>query len=156
MKNYEIPFNKAKKDVDGYATLLVRFGEWYVPVKGRPLPLIKEELDDETDLDEIKRINLTRWNLKDIPEVAKLVGNLCGGDDYTPMLYWNGREVAWKFYDEGLGGIDDESDEILEKLDKKIDELNKTFYKPHDDYAGNHGDESVHCVYFGNSDVDIW
>lgn len=156
MKNYEIPFNNAKKDADGYATLLVRFGEWYVPVKGRPLPLIKEELDEETDLNEIKRINLTRWNLKDIPEIAKLVGNLCGEDGYTAMLYWNGSEAAWKFYDEGLGGIDDDSDEILEKLDKKINKLDKTFYKPHDDHAGNRGDESVHCVYFGNSDVDIW
>lgn len=156
MKNYEIPFNKTKKDADGYATLLVRFGEWYVPVKGRPLPLVKEELDDGTDLNEIKRLNLTRWNLKDIPEIAKLVGDLCGENGYTSMLYWNGSEAAWKFYDEGLGGIDDESDEILEKLDKKINKLEKTFYKPHDDHAGNRGDESVHCVYFGNSGVDIW
>ena len=157
MKNYEIPFNNAKKDSDGYATLLVEFGDWYVPVKGRPLSLVKDELDEETDLSEIKRLNLTRWNLKDIPEIAKLVGNLCGGEDgYTAMLYWNGAEATWKFYDEGPGGIDDESDEVINELNKKIDMLDKTFYKPYDDNTRNYGDESVHCVYFGNSDVDVW
>lgn len=76
MTNYEVPFKNAKKDHDGYATILVKFGGWYVPVKGRPLPLVKDELDEETDLSEIKRINLTRWNLKDIPEIARLVANL--------------------------------------------------------------------------------
>ena len=151
---HEVPFKDAKKDCNGYATILVKFGDWYVPVKGKPLPLIKEEAPD---LKEIKRINLTRWNLKDIPEIAKLVGNLCGGEDgYIAMLYWNGSEVAWKFYDEGLGGIDDESDEVIDELNRKIDELDKTLYKPHDDNAGNYGDESVHCVYFGNSDVKLW
>ena len=151
---HEVPFKDAKKDCNGYATLLVKFGDWYVPVKGKPLPLIKEEAPD---LKEIKRINLTLWNLKDIPEIAELVGNLCGGEDgYTAMLYWNGAEVAWKFYDEGLGGIDDESDEAIKELNRKIDELDKTFYKPHDDNTGNYGDESVHCVYFGNSDVKLW
>lgn len=157
MTNHEVPFKNAKKDHDGYATILVKFGGWYVPVKGRPLPLVKDELGEETDLSKIKRINLTRWNLKDIPEIARLVGNLCGGEDgYTTMLYWNGIEVAWKFYDESLGGIDDESDEAITELNREIDKLDKTFYKPHNDHAGNYGDESVHCVYFGNSDVDIW
>ena len=151
---HEVPFKDAKKDCNGYATLLVKFGDWYVPVKGKPLPLTKEEAPD---LKEIKKINLTCWNLKDIPEIAKLVGNLCGGEDgYIAMLYWNGSEVAWKFYDEGLGGIDDESDEVIDELNRKIDELDKTLYKPHDDNAGNYGDESVHCVYFGNSDVKLW
>lgn len=154
---HEVPFKDAKKDCNGYATILVKFGDWYVPVKGKPLSLVKDELDEETDLNEIKRLNLTRWNLKDIPEIAKLVGNLCGGEDgYIAMLYWNGSEVAWKFYDEGLGGIDDESDEVIDELNRKIDELDKTFYKPHDDNTGNYGDESVHCVYFGNSDVKLW
>ena len=157
MKNYEIPFNNAKKDSGGYATLLVEFGDWYVPVKGRPLSLVKDELDEETDLSEIKRLNLTRWNLKDTPEIAKLVGKLCGGEDgYTTMLYWNSREVVWKFYVECFGGIDDESDEVINELNKKIDMLDKTFYKLHDDNTGNYGDESVHCVYFGNSGVDVW
>ena len=152
---HEVPFKDAKKDCNGYATIHVKFGEFYVPVKGKPLPLIKEEAPD---LKEIKRINLTRWNLKDIPEIAKLAGNLCGGEDgYTTMLYWNGSEVAWKFYDEGLSGIDDdESDEVIKELNRKIDELDKTFYKPHDDNAGNMGDEDVHCVYLGNSDVKLW
>ena len=154
MSNHEVPFKNAKKDHDGYATILVKFGDWYVPVKGKPLPLIKEEAPD---LKEIKRINLTLWNLKDIPEIAELVGNLCGGEDgYTAMLYWNGGEVAWKFYDEGLSGIDDESDEVIDELNKKIDKLDKTLYKPHDDNAGNIGDEDVHCIYLGNSDVKLW
>lgn len=154
MKDYEVPFKNAKKDCNGYATILVKFGEFYVPVKGKPLPLIKEE---SPSLKDIKRINLTRWNLKDIPEIAELVGNLCGGEDgYTTKLYWNGNEVAWKFYDECLGGIDDESDEAIDELDRKIDKLDKTLYKPHDDHVGNMGDENVHCVYLGNSGVELW
>ena len=154
MPNHEVPFNNAEKDCDGYATILVKFGEWYVPVKGKPLPLIKEEVPN---LKEIKRINLTRWNLKDIPEIAKLVGNLCGGEDgYTAMLYWNGSEVAWKFYDEGLSGIDDESDEVIDELNRKIDKLDKIFYKPHDVCIGNMGNEDVHCIYLGNSNVKLW
>lgn len=151
---HEVPFKDAKKDCNGYATLLVKFGEWYVPVKGKPLPLIKEEVPN---LKEIKRINLTRWNLKDIPEIAKLVGNLCGGEDgYTAMLYWNSREVVWKFYNGCFGGIDDESGEVIDELNRKIDKLDKTFYKPHDICTGNMGDEDVHCIYLGNSNVKLW
>lgn len=147
---HEVPFKNAKKDCNGYATILVKFGDWYVPVKGKPLPLIKEEVPD---LKEIKRINLTRWNLKDIPEIAKLVGNLCGGESgYTAMLYWNGGECAWKFYDEGLSGID----KVISEFNRKIDKFDKTLYKPHDDNANNMGDEDVHCIYLGNSNVKLW
>ena len=156
MPNHEVPFNNAEKDCDGYATILVKFGKWYVPVKGKPLPLIKEE-EEVPDLKEIKRINLTRWNLKDIPEIAKLVGNLCRGEDgYTARLYWNGNECAWKFYDYNLSGIDDDSDEVIDELNRKIDKLDKILYKPHDDNAGNTGDEDVHCIYLGNSNVNLW
>ena len=155
MPNHEVPFNNAEKDCDGYATILVKFGKWYVPVKGKPLPLIKEE--EVPDLKEIKRINLTRWNLTDIPEIAKLVGNLCRGEDgYTARLYWNGNEGAWKFYDYNLSGIDDDSDEVIDELNRKIDKLDKILYKPHDDNAGNTGDEDVHCIYLGNSNVNLW
>ena len=154
MKDYEVPFKNAKKDRNGYATILVKFGEFYVPVKGKPLPLIKEEAPD---LREIKRINLTRWNLKDIPEISELVGVLCGGDEgYNNMLYWNGSECVWKFWDEGLGGIDNYDDDTLEKLDEKIEELEDSFYEPHEDRAGNMGDEDVHCIYLGNSVVKLW
>lgn len=155
MANHEVPFRNAKKDRNGYATILVKFGEFYVPVKGKPLPLIKEEAPD---LDEIKRVNLTRWNLKDIPEISDLVGVLCGGGEgYTEMLYWNGNECVWKFWDEGLGGIEND-DDTLEKLDKKIEELedSHSLYEPHEDRAGNMGDENVHCVYLGNSNVKLW
>ena len=155
MPNHEVPFNNAEKDCDGYATILVKFGKWYVPVKGKPLPLIKEE--EVPDLKEIKRINLTRWNLTDIPEIAKLVGNLCRGEDgYTARLYWNGNEGAWKFYDYNLSGIDDDSNEVIDELNRKIDKLDKILYKPHDDNAGNTGDEDVHCIYLGNSNVNLW
>lgn len=154
MKDHEVPFKNAKKDRNGYATILVKFGEFYVPVKGKPLPLIKEKAPS---LEEIKRINLTRWNLKDIPEISELVGVLCGGGEgYTEMLYWNGNECVWKFWDEGLGGIDNDDDDTLEKLDEKIEELEDSLYKPHEDHAGNMGDEEVHCIYLGNSNVKLW
>ncbi len=156
MKDHEVPFKNAKKDRNGYATILVKFGEFYVPVKGKPLPLIKEEAPE---LKEIKRVNLTRWNLKDIPEISDLVGVLCGGGEgYTEMLYWNGNECVWKFWDEGLGGIENDDDDTLAKLDKKIEELedSHSLYEPHEDRAGNMGDENVHCVYLGNSNVKLW
>ena len=47
MKDHEVPFKNAKKDRNGYATILVKFGEFYVPVKGKPLPLIKEEAPEQ-------------------------------------------------------------------------------------------------------------
>ena len=154
MSDHEVPFRNAKKDRNGYATILVKFGEFYVPVKGKPLPLIKKEAPE---LKEIKRVNLTRWNLKDIPEISELVGVLCGGGEgYTEMLYWNGNECVWKFWDEGLGGIENDDDDTLEKLDEKIEELEDSLYKPHDDHAGNMGDEDVHCIYLGNSNVKLW
>lgn len=154
MSDHEVPFRNAKKDRNGYATILVKFGEFYVPVKGKPLPLIKKEAPE---LKEIKRVNLTRWNLKDIPEISELVGVLCGGGEgYTEMLYWNGNECVWKFWNEGLGGIDNDDDDTLEKLDEKIEELEDSLYKPHDDHAGNMGDEDVHCIYLGNSNVKLW
>lgn len=154
MTNHEVPFKNAKKDRNGYATILVKFGEFYVPVKGKPLPLIKEEAPS---LKEIKRINLTRWNLKDIPEISKLVGVLCGGcKGYTEMLYWNGNECVWKFWNGCLGGIDNDDDDTLEKLDEKIEELEDFLYEPHEYRAGNIGDEDVHCIYLGNSNVKLW
>ena len=161
MKDHEVPFKLAIKDKDGFATILVRFHENYIPVKGKPLPLIKEE---SPDLDEVKRLNLTRWFLKDAPEIAEIVGNICG-EGYASMLYWNGNEGAWKFYDIcpfSTNGLDedeldeDELDELYDKLEDKIDELEDVLYKPHVDHTGNMGDDSVHCVYLGNSDVELW
>ena len=154
MKNHEISFKNAEKDKDGYATILVKFGEFFVPMKGKPLPLIKK---DCPELDEIYRVNLTRWNLKDIPEIAKLVGSLCG-NGYDDLLYWNGYEGVWKFWNEGLGGIDNDDDDILDELDEKIKELEcgGDLYQPHLDETGNLGDESVHCVYDGKSGIPFW
>ncbi len=154
MKNYEVPFKDAKKDKDGYATLLVDFSGYYVPVKGRPLPLSKDVIK-EAGLDEVKRLNLTRWELKDIPEIAKLTGTLCG-KSLDAMLYWNGYVTAWKFDEaEYPPYVNEDRIDVHAALFPKIDKLETVFYKPHEDHTGNYGDESVHCVYFGNSDVDI-
>jgi len=155
MKNHEISFKNAKKDKDGYATILVKFGEFYVPVKGKPLPLDKKEEDNYGDEDEINRLNLTHWNLKDIPEIAERVGVLCG-EGYDDVLYWNGNETAWKFYYDGLGGIDNDDDDTIDWLDSKIEDLEDSLYKPHDDHAGNMGDEDVHCIYDGKSGISLW
>lgn len=147
MKNYEVPFTLAKKDKDGYATLRVKFdGGRYVPVNGRPLPLDKDETPER---EEVNRLNLTRWHLKDIPEIAKLVGSLCGNSkNCTRMLYWNGGERAWKFYDDDpVAKIKSNTNDIIKKLNEKIADLENVFYKPHVDEEGNHGDDSVHAVY---------
>lgn len=161
MKNYEVPFKNAKKDRDGYATILVNFGEYNVPVKGKPLPITKDETTPT--LKEIKRINLTCWNLKDIPEIAKIVGDLCGCDEgITTLLYWNGYDCVWKLWsdDENLPEPEienDDDDEVMDLLDEKIEKLENNLYEPHDtDNYGNFGDPDVHCVYLGNSDVKLF
>lgn len=156
MKDHEISFKNAKKDRNGYATIIVVIDEYYIPVKGKPLPLIKEEAPD---LKEINRLNLTRWNIKDIPEIARRVGNLCGGaKGLTAMLYWNGSETAWKFWNEGPSNVVKDDDDTVDWLDYKIEDLEDegAFYKPHNDNEGNMGDESVHCVYDGKSGIPLW
>ncbi len=147
-KNYEVPFKAAKKDKDGYAALLVRFGDEYVPVKGRPLPLSKAIITN-IGLDEIKRLNLTHWELKDIPEVAKVLGKICGNKLDT-MLYWNGYKSAWEFDDELDHTLYKDCDYLYmvpQELLAKVDKFASECYAPYEDSTGNYGDASVHCVY---------
>lgn len=154
--NYEVPFSNAKKDPNGYAKLVVKVGEWYVPALGKPVSFTAYDRCHAllgTDIADIKELNLTKWDLKDIPEIREWTGKLFGCEC---ILYWNGNECAWKFYEDSFGGIDDDSDEVIEMLDDYLDEHDSEFYKPHDDHAGNFGDTGVHCVYFGNSDVRIF
>lgn len=154
-KNYEVPFKDAKLDKHGYTMLVVKVGEWYVPAMGKPESFTAYDRCHmllACNTADIKRLNLTNWILKDIPEIAKLTGKLFN-PYHAEALYWNGNEAAWNFYDEGLGGLDDESDEVIDKLNDFIDWHDGDLYKPHVDREGNCGDESVHCVYFGNSDV---
>lgn len=154
--NYEVPFSNAKKDANGYAKLVVRVGEWYVPALGKPVSFTAYDrchyLIGE-DIAEIKRLNLTKWDLKDIPEIREKTGKLFGCES---ILYWNGNECAWKFFEDCFYGIDDESDEVIKMLDDYLDEHDDEFYKPHDDHARNFGNTGAHCVYFGNSNVKIF
>lgn len=154
---HTIKFNTAKKDNDGFAKLLVKFGDWYIPMLGKPVPLndedakfIMDECEEERNLvEEIKRLNLTRWILKDIPEVAALIGNLADGTA-SWLFYYNGSEDSWKFYDGHFAGIDedgDDFDERIDKLDELIDMWDSELYRPHNEGVGNYGNETVHGVY---------
>lgn len=158
MKNHEVPFNDAKKDGDGFAKILVRFGDWAVPILAKPELLTKDDIDavlEDKDssrnekIEEVKRLNLTRWILKDIPEVAKLTSKLADGKA-SWLFYYNGNEGTWKFWDAPFAGIDedgDDFDEKIVKLDKLIDKMEDELYCPHLDHEGNYGDESIHAVY---------
>ena len=153
---YEISFRDAMKDADGYAKLVVKVGEWYVPALGKPVSFTAYDRCHNLigeDIADIKRLNLTKWDLKDIPEIAERTGKLFGCEC---ILYWNGHECAWKFFEDGFYGIDDDSDEVIEILDDYIDSHSTEFYEPHNDRGEIIGDKNVHCVYFGNSDVQIF
>lgn len=155
--NHTVLFNTAKKDKDGFVKLLVRFGDWYIPMFGKPIPLDNEDAKFIMDVreegcnlvKEIKRLNLTRWILKDIPKVAALMGNLADGTA-SWLFYYNGSEGSWKFYDGPFAGIDEDGDDFearLEALDELINVWDSEFYCPHNDSEGNYGDETVHGVY---------
>lgn len=149
MKNHEVSFNEAKKNKDGFTKILVRFGDWYVPMLGKPLPLTQDDKTESGGEHEITRLNLTRWILKDIPEVAKLVSYLADGKE-SWLFYYNGAEGTWKFWDAPLAGIDESGEDFDEKIDKlneMIEEMDDELYRPHYDQTGNMGDENVHAVY---------
>lgn len=146
--NYEVKFNTVKKDKDGFVPLLVRCGEYCVPMLGMPLALTQYDRD-ALDAAEIKRLNLSRWILKDIPEVASVFCSL-SPEGWCALMYFNGREGSWKFYERNPFSIDDEADgfdDKLDALDEVIESLDSELYKPHYDESGNTGDESVHAVY---------
>ena len=143
--NYESKYKDAKKlDKDGNVYITVRFGEVYLPVKVHPIDL-PEQCETRS---EILRINLTMWVLNDIPEVRKVTGPVCV--NHGALLYWNGAERAWKFYDEPFSSLEDD---LTDRQWAKVEDLRKRyegdgyFFEPHIDEDGNLGDEEDHAVY---------
>lgn len=124
MKKTTTQYDNACIDSDGYATMLVQFGEWCVPVKAKKLKL------NAADVDVIHENlwNVGKFLLKDIPKIAEIVGNLV--DDNEELLYWSSSSMAWKFCNDAFSGIDDDSDEAIDRLNVMIDNLyfdNKLF-----------------------------
>ena len=140
MKNFEHKFADAKKDKNGYTKIRIRLYDnaEYICVLAKPMPLTKSEIDIYS-LEEVLRLNLTKFELKNIPGTEKLYGKIEG--DW--FMYFNGAECAWKFYEEVLD-IDDD-----DLTDKQIQQLadEEPWFEPHNDGAGNYGDWSVHAVY---------
>lgn len=124
MKKTTTQYDNAYIDADGYATMLVQFGEWCVPVKAKKLKL------NAADVDVIHENlwNVGKFLLKDIPKIAEIVGSLV--DDNEELLYWSPSSMAWKFCIERFSGIDNDSDEAIDRLNVMIDNLyfdNKLF-----------------------------
>ena len=141
MKNFEHKFADAKKDKNGYTKIRIRlYGNLeYVCVMAKPMPLTKSEIDSYS-LEEVLRLNLTKFALKNVPGTEKLYGKI----DSKSIMYYNGAECAWKFYDDDPISIDDF--ELSEaKCEKLADE--EPWFEPHNDGAGNYGDEDDHAVY---------
>ena len=140
MKNFEHKFADAKKDKNGYTKIRIRLYDnaEYICVLAKPMPLTKSEIDSYS-LEEVLRLNLTKFELKNIPGTEKLYGKIEG--DW--FMYFNGAECAWKFYEDVLT-IDDD-----DLTDKQIQQLadEEPWFEPHNDGAGNYGDEDDHAVY---------
>ena len=143
--DYENKYKNAKKfDKAGSVYIIVRFGEVYLPVKAKPIPL-PEQCETRS---EILRLNLTMWALNDIPEVKKVTGVVCS--NHEALLYWNGAERSWKFYDEPFSSLEDD---LTDHQWAKVEDLRKRyeadgyFFEPHIDEDGNLGDEEDHAVY---------
>ena len=138
--DYENKFADCKKDNDGFTKIRIRLYDnaEYICVLAKPVPLTKSEIDSYS-LEEVLRLNLTKFALKNVPGTEKLYSKIDG--DW--FMYFNGAECAWKFYEEVLA-IDDE-----DLTDKQIQQLadEKPWFEPHNDGAGNYGDWSVHAVY---------
>ena len=138
--DYENKFADCKKDNDGFTKIRIRLygSAEYICVLAKPVPLTKSEIDSYS-LEEVLRLNLTKFELKNIPGTEKLYGDVSG----EFIMYFNGAECAWKFYEEVLA-IDDEdlTDEQIQQL-----AVEKPWFEPHNDGAGNYGDEDVHAVY---------
>ena len=140
MKNFEHKFADAKKDKNGYTKIRIRLYDnaEYICVLAKPMPLTKSEIDSYS-LEEVLRLNLTKFELKNVPGTEVLYGKIEG--DW--FMYFNGAECAWKFYEDVLT-IDDD-----DLTDKQIQQLadEEPWFEPHNDGAGNYGDWSVHAVY---------
>ena len=143
--DYENKYKNAKKlDKAGNVYITVRFGEVYLPVKAHPIDL-PEQCETRS---EILRLNLTNWVLNDIDEVAAIAGPVCL--NHEALLYWNGAEGSWKFYDEPFSypdeNLSDRKEEKVEDLRIKLADAGLLF-EPHLDASGNIGDEEDHAVY---------
>ena len=136
----ENKFADCKKDKNGFTKIRIRAnGEAdYICVLAKPMPLTEDELN-EYGHDEVCSLNLTKFELKNLPGTKKLYGDVSG----EFIMYFNGAECAWKFYDDYLS-LDDE-DLTDEQIQQLADE--EPWFEPHNDEAGNYGDESVHAVY---------
>ena len=140
MKNFEHKFADCKKDKNGYTKIRIRLYDnaEYICVMAKPMPLTKSEIDSYS-LEEVLRLNLTKFELKNIPGTEKLYGDVSG----EFIMYFNGAECAWKFDEEALTIDDDDlTDEQIKQL-----AVEKPWFEPHNDGAGNYGDEDDHAVY---------
>lgn len=158
-KYYEVPYNSAYADKNGFAKILLSCGDFVIPVEAKPSLLGEkaEVLDnEELSVKEIKRLNLTRWTIRPVPELIKLfnkdVIEQLNNVDYT--LYWNGGAECWEFFDQdnyvyiNKSEYDkEERDNINNTLDELIDTLRPKLYQPHLDESGNYGNDNVHAVY---------
>ena len=143
--DYENKFADCKKDNDGFTKIRIRLygNAEYICVLAKPVPLTDPDVKQEIDrigADEAKRINFTAFTLKNIPGTEKLYGDVSG----EFIMYFNGAECAWKFDDDYLTLVDDD-DLTDEQIQQLADE--KPWFEPHNDGAGNYGDEDVHAVY---------
>lgn len=143
--DYESKYKDTKKlDDFGNVYITVRFGEIYLPVKAHPIDL-PEQCETRS---EILRLNLTNWVLNDIDEVRKVTGPVCL--NHEALLYWNGAEKSWKFYDEPISCLEDE---FSDRKQEKVEDFRMKFadagllFEPHLDESGNMGDEEDHAVY---------
>lgn len=131
----------------------------YTPIVAVPIKLTEKEIDKYggyeigTDctrrekINEIKRINLTKWKISNDPFGINEIANVKTNN--ILWLYYNGNECAWKFFLEpeitGKGYIE----YLTKKQDKFINRISRycNYYFPHCDRFRNFGDESVHAVY---------
>ena len=151
-KSFEHKFIDAKKDQDGFSKIKVRFylddNDFYACVMAKPVDItpaylskfmIQEELNLGEALQEIRRLNLTIWEFKNISEIEVIIGDISGRFE----CYFNGAEVSWKFYEAVCPIIKNAiSEEDIQTLSQEI-----PWFEPHNDDTGNFGDQEVHAVY---------
>lgn len=142
MKNFEHKFADCKKDKNGYTKICIRLygNAEYICVMAKPIPLTRDEMTECGGFDEVLRLNLTKFDIQNIPGTEKLYGKI----DSESIMYYNGAERAWKFYDEPNFSIDDGnlSEAQIEMLANE-----KPWFEPHNDEAGNYGDVDDHSTY---------
>ena len=140
--NSEITFDSVKKDSNGFVKILVESDGFCIPMLGKPTALPNEYLEYA---EEVKRLDLTHWILKSLPEAVEL---LKSEDFGSAVLYYNSNTGTWKFYDdESLGSFDEDDDGLGDALDAIIKKYDEEFYRPYGLRTGNNGNYAVHAVY---------